>query len=180
MRDEMHVGVDFLKLMLERYGRDAVIQCVERLNKELKDGSPLEEYDFLDKTDGPIDELALLSKAQRRSLNLTDRKTRMTRRDFFETVGWSALATFWAGSGGIHTGDDIASQLNLRPKEKHAGQSTISRIAEHGEGPADILLSVTVSHYVAGYWQKMKLEHVANAIDEMAKHLPPPKPSLDR
>jgi hypothetical protein len=189
MRDEMYVGTEFFRLLLDKHGKEAVVQCVERLHKELRDGGPLEDYDFLDKSDGVkdksgaiIDELALLKLARRRSLALVHPKARMSRRDFFETAGWATLATYWMGTGALKTGDEVTRAITRDDKPTWAGQAH-DKIKAVADGPADVLLGATALSTVASYWAKLKLEHVANAIDEMAKHLGPDRkdqPSQER
>lgn len=187
MRDEMYIGIKFLHLLLEKHGKEAVIDCVERLQKEIREGTPLEAYDFLDKTDNfkdarglVIDEMALLKKAGWKSFDLRHKKTRMTRRDFFETVGWSTLATYWGAKGALGSYDSVThpsrNDKEQGPHEGWVGQANHS-LEKFGSGPEGLVLSATVFSYVANLWSELKLEHAANAISEMAKRQSPPEPN---
>jgi hypothetical protein len=162
---QLHTGIRFLNILLERRGVKAVIECVEKIHRVLDNEGKLLDYDL----EGYEDIF--------RSAHLNV----MTRRNFLHTLGWGIPGAITTVGGIAKILDQTvtsvsdnhpSTQTSARNEETNPFRKTHEWIDHNLAGAEYTIIGLALMNECVEKWKEIKLEQVANAIAEVAEKYP--------
>ncbi len=157
---DMHQGIKFLTKLLDQTDEKTLIAFVERMAVVLAKEGRFYEYDFTP------DEQKILKSCLP---DLINRRQALTNLGY--GIGGTVLTTL--GIVNITDNFDAATrdERTIEAKKQGAFKTALKRWAV----PifAETALGIAIVNEVVKDWRIMKLEHVANAVAELAKKQPP-------
>jgi hypothetical protein len=157
-RDEMHAGIQFLNLLLDKKGIPGVIAFVEKAKKILDEEGKLLDYDF------DASEKELLKKAW---------PDLMARRNALGIIGAAVSGAIFAGVAGIDSAVTAKKIMNPPPAPPPQAQGVLEQAQElahrYAYPVAEIMIGAVLMNEGVENWRKEKLEGVANAVADLAE-----------
>jgi hypothetical protein len=154
--EDMHQGIKFLTKLLEQTDEKTLIAFVERMAVILAKEGRFYEYDFTP------DEQKILKSCLPDLLN---------RRQALTNIGYGLGGIALTALGVVNIADNfdpaIRDERAIEAKKQGAFKTGLKRWAVPVF--AETALGVAIMNEVVKDWRIMKLEHVANAVAELAK-----------